>query len=92
MVTQSKLGRVYDLALIKRVRKLPCAICGEEGGNEAHHLQTRGSGGGDTIDNLVSLCRRHHQRIHAMGVKSFCEAFQLPVTFDTGYPRLILDE
>jgi hypothetical protein len=30
------------------------------GGLDIHHIDTRGSGGGDTIDNVILLCRRHH--------------------------------
>ena len=30
------------------------------GGLDAHHLKTKGSGGDDTLENGISLCRQHH--------------------------------
>jgi hypothetical protein len=30
------------------------------GGLDPHHIKTRGSGGGDTLENGITLCRRHH--------------------------------
>lgn len=29
-------------------------------GLDAHHIQTRGAGGGDTKENLITVCRHHH--------------------------------
>jgi hypothetical protein len=33
-------------------------------GFDVHHIYSRGSGGGDTQDNLICLCRKHHQMAH----------------------------
>lgn len=33
-------------------------------GLDAHHIKSKGSGGGDTYENGISLCRRHHQLAH----------------------------
>lgn len=33
-------------------------------GVEVHHIASRGSGGDDTPENLICLCRRHHHRAH----------------------------
>ena len=41
--------------------------CG--GTMHAHHVVTRGSGGGD--DNVVPLCGLHHDQIHRLGTLSF---------------------
>lgn len=30
-------------------------------GIDPHHIQTVGSGGDDTLENLICLCRYHHQ-------------------------------
>jgi len=38
---------------------------------DAHHVKTRGSGGGD--EWLVSLCRQHHHQFHTIGRHSFDE-------------------
>lgn len=42
---------------------------------DAHHIVSRGAGGGDEEWNLLSLCRKHHQLWHSMGQKSFCAKF-----------------
>jgi hypothetical protein len=44
-----------------------CLVCGKFVTYESmhpHHIQTRGSGGGDTEDNLICLCGRCHDRVH----------------------------
>jgi hypothetical protein len=33
-------------------------------GFDVHHIASRGSGGDDTFENLICLCRRHHNRAH----------------------------
>tara|TARA_R100001463_G_scaffold115919_4_gene171160 strand:+ start:1614 stop:2609 length:996 start_codon:yes stop_codon:yes gene_type:complete len=38
--------------------------------SDAHHLTTKGAGGPDA-ENLVPLCRVHHNEFHSMGVDSF---------------------
>ena len=35
------------------------------GGLDAHHIDTRGSGGDDVVENLITLCRKHHNLAHA---------------------------
>jgi len=42
------------------VRKDGCS-----GGLDPHHIQTRGSGGDDVLENLICLCRKHHNEAHA---------------------------
>lgn len=31
---------------------------------DAHHITSRGAGGGDNLENGILLCRRHHQMAH----------------------------
>ena len=41
---------------------IPCETCGARA-VDIHHIEARGMGGtkkGDTIDNLMALCREHH--------------------------------
>ena len=41
---------------------IPCEICGARA-VDIHHIEARGMGGtkkGDTIENLMGLCREHH--------------------------------
>ncbi len=33
-------------------------------GFDVHHISSRGSGGDDTLENLICLCRRHHNLAH----------------------------
>jgi hypothetical protein len=33
-------------------------------GFDVHHIQSKGSGGGDVEGNMICLCRRHHQDAH----------------------------
>ena len=33
-------------------------------GADAHHIQHKGAGGGDTKENLITLCRVHHNKVH----------------------------
>lgn len=37
-----------------------CRKCGSPSGLEAHHIKERGDGGGDAIENLVTLCALCH--------------------------------
>ena len=91
---RTKLGRVIDLELLKKVREMPCRVCGRQPSpgnpNDPDHIRTRGSGGGDTENNLWALCRFHHIEKGRIGIKTFAEKYKLPVCFDNGYPELIL--
>lgn len=42
---------------------IPCEVCGAVA-NDIHHIQARGMGGSktaDRIENLMALCRKHHE-------------------------------
>lgn len=41
-----------------------CRGCGNTRHLELHHIIFRSQGGTDEADNLVTLCRRCHQRTH----------------------------
>lgn len=49
-----------DPEFLAQIRKLPCMACGSIGSTEAHHIKTRGSGGGDDPWNILPLCSYHH--------------------------------
>ncbi len=36
-----------------------------------HHIRTRGAGGDNVPENLLSLCAEHHGEVHAMGLRRF---------------------
>ena len=44
---------------------VPCEVCGSRA-NDIHHVIPRSLGGEDTVDNLVSLCRFHHDAAHGI--------------------------
>lgn len=54
---------------------MPCAACGIRQGIDAHHVRTRGSGGGDELSNLISLCRVHHTEVHILGLTLMCKKY-----------------
>jgi hypothetical protein len=39
------------------------------GALHGHHIETRGSGGDDVKENLITLCPRHHDLAHRNGIK-----------------------
>lgn len=43
-----------------------CRMCGTSRGlADVHHIIKRSQGGGDDMDNLITLCRRCHNKQHA---------------------------
>jgi len=42
---------------------VPCECCGRES-NDCHHIIFRSQGGEDKIENLIGLCRKHHDLAH----------------------------
>jgi 5-methylcytosine-specific restriction endonuclease McrA len=46
---------------------ISCKICGTRA-VDIHHIEPKGMGGSkqrDTIDNLIALCRKCHEKAHA---------------------------
>ena len=43
---------------------IKCGMCGGIA-VDIHHIKYRSQGGTDDIDNLIALCRRHHELAHA---------------------------
>lgn len=82
----AKPSRVRDPKLLARVREGRCVVCGVRG-SDPDHIQTRGAGGGDTEDNLVPLCRKHHIQRHARGWSRFVELhpFLVDVLLEKGW-------
>jgi len=68
--------RIVDKKLYESYRGKPCEVCQKQSG-PAHHIKTRKTGGGDTPENLVALCLKHHNEAHAMGVKKFYWKYML---------------
>jgi hypothetical protein len=63
--------RTINEDIVKLVSFEPCLCCGYVTGATPHHIKTRGSGGGDTIDNLMPLCQKHHTEVGTIGLIAF---------------------
>lgn len=61
---------------IDLIRSLPCAVCSHSPPSDPHHIKTRGAGGDDSLENLLSLCRPHHVEIHTIGRKTFLNKYK----------------
>lgn len=72
MNPQPKTLPFKSQAYLSHVRSIPCVVCGKQD-TEAHHVKTRGSGGGDTW--AVPMCVEHHREIHAIGINTFQEKY-----------------
>lgn len=73
--------------LIKKLKKMPCFVCGANG-VDVDHIRTRGAGGDDSASNVWPLCRGCHQLRHSIGIKTFVTMYQLPVDVSGIYPKL----
>ncbi len=63
-----KNKRIVNKKLLKD-KKGKCEICGKKGQTEKHHKKTKGSGGDDTEENLIEVCRICHTKIHTGEIK-----------------------
>lgn len=63
-----KIKRIVDKKLLKDKKGI-CEICGKKGQTEKHHIKTKGSGGNDTKENLIEVCRICHTKIHTGEIK-----------------------
>ena len=63
-----KNKRIVDKKLLKD-KKGKCQICGKTGQTEKHHKKSKGSGGDDTKENLIEVCRQCHIKIHTGEIK-----------------------
>lgn len=61
-----KPKRKGDPKVLEMVRNQRCSACGSWP-SDAHHVTTKGAGGGDTGDNVMPLCRTHHTEWHQSG-------------------------
>ncbi len=93
----AKPKRIKDAVLLAEFRTKPCLICGNK--SDPCHIKSKGSGGGDEVNNLINLCRLHHRESHDVGWFKFSQKFSCVLDvlnskgwmFDTTgkYPKLI---
>lgn len=69
------MDRIEDEHLRKFYSSQRCCLCNNPPPNDGHHIKSRGSWGHDIDDNLLTLCRNHHQMIHAYGINKMLEVF-----------------
>jgi hypothetical protein len=82
-----KQPRIKNPELLKKLRKFGCFICNDPVA-QVHHLQSRGAHGDDIPENCIPLCFQHHMAIHNEGIKTFSAKHDLPISWDSGWPRL----
>jgi 5-methylcytosine-specific restriction endonuclease McrA len=71
-----KVKRVKNKKLLKEIRNRPCAACLQTVfQTTGHHLKSKGAGGDDTEENLISLCFFCHHLVHAIGTTAFIEEY-----------------
>lgn len=63
-----KNKRIVNKKLLKDKKGI-CEICKTKGQTEKHHKKTKGSGGDDTEENLIEVCRKCHRLIHDGKIK-----------------------
>lgn len=63
-----KNKRIENKKLLKDKKGI-CQICGKKGSTEKHHKKSKGSGGNDTEENLIEVCRICHTKIHTGEIK-----------------------
>nr|DAQ65699.1 MAG TPA: AcrIIC3 protein [Caudoviricetes sp.] len=63
-----KNKRIVNKKLLKD-KKGVCEVCGRKGATEKHHKKSKGSGGDDTEENLIEVCRICHTKIHTGEIK-----------------------
>ena len=64
-----KPRRIRDRKLLDSFRGERCILCYRAA--EACHVKSRGAGGHDLPENLLAMCRTHHQSQHALGWNRF---------------------
>jgi hypothetical protein len=73
-----KPGRTVDRELLDRAILTPCLVC-HKLPSDPHHVTTVKAGGGDTLNNVMSLCRQHHSEWHQSGPGTMC--FKYPAVY-----------
>lgn len=66
-----KPSRIENKSLRSEFHSKKCLVCQREGSDPAH-IKTVGSGGHDAENNIIPLCREHHQEQHMIGIGTFC--------------------
>jgi predicted restriction endonuclease len=46
---------------------IQCFKCGNEATGGTHHIKYKSAGGKDELENLIPLCKKHHDHAHRIG-------------------------
>jgi len=72
MIGCPKIKRIVNKSVYQKVRDRDCTCLwgleakdGCVGMLAPHHIKTRGSGGDDVPENMIVLCKKHHDQAHA---------------------------
>lgn len=63
-----KNKRIVNKKLLKDKKGI-CGICHKTTKTDKHHIKSKGSGGDDTKENLIELCRKCHRLVHDGKIK-----------------------
>ena len=67
-VARVKSREIIDYVLVKRDGVCMWGLSTGEtctAGLDPHHIKSKGSGGDDAVENLITLCRGHHNDAHS---------------------------
>ena len=70
----AKKKRIKNRALLDYIKSFPCEVCGR-GDCDPAHLKTVGSGGDDTLSNVISQCRRCHAEQGVIGIQTWFKKY-----------------
>lgn len=57
---------------------------------DVHHIHPRGAGGDDNIKNLITLCRKHHNKFHAGLEKKYVFYYVLHYFYGYTYDDIVV--
>ena len=59
-----------NFELLANVKAMSCQVCGKRPVDPCH-IKSFGSGGPDSPENIIPLCRKHHTEQHSKGWVTF---------------------
>lgn len=77
-----KPKRKTDEEFIQWIKRFSCLVC-NYWPTDAAHVISRGANG-DDVGNVVSLCRACHTTQHAIGIKTFCQRYNVDLEKKAG--------
>ena len=85
----AKPKRIKNRSLLDSFHTQRCIACRRKGCDPAH-IKTRKTGGDDTLDNVMALCRLHHREQSDKGWLHMSKKY-FPVLLELGRKNWTLD-